>query len=217
MEPAARILFLTRPNGLTPWMNLPDCLLDLEEAVDLANCLLSIMERYATFSWPDSRSHLRDRYVPINIIGRIQDPTEDDDEYRERLRSMAAAPKRETDEEAKWLKCAMIVSAALSFMARQGPHGTTRFSDEGRLYYFDPRKFYNYTWICLHEGRGTLAWNIEPPQPPKDLDTDRMADWYATKAEAIVTQVRARWNQGMCLRTLLLHWAPPDMHAVDVA
>lgn len=217
MEPTKKILFLTKPNDSTPWMHLADCFLDLEEAADLTKCLLSILESYATFSWPDSRSHLRDRRVPMNIIGRLQDPTEDDDQYRERLRLIDAAPQRETDGEAEWLKCAMIVSAALSLMAKQGPHGTTRFSDKGRLYSFNPRRFYNYMWICLHEGRGTAAWIVEPPQPPENLDNDQMADWYAKKAEAIVTQVRTRWNQGVCLRTLLLHWAPSDMHAVDVA
>jgi hypothetical protein len=217
MEPAKDILLLTRPNGSTPWMHLADYLLDLEKAAGLTKCLLGIIEHDATFVWPDSMSHLRNRHVPTNNIGRIQDPTEDDDEYRERLCLIDAAPRRETNEEAEWLKSAIIVSAALSFMANQGPHGTTRFTDKGCLYFFDPRKFYNYMWICLHEGRGTAAWIIEPPQPPEHLNNDQMADWYAKKAEAIVTQNRASWNQGVCLRTLLLRWAPSDMHAVDVA
>ena len=217
MEPAKKILFLTKPNGSTPWMHLVDDFLDPEKATDLTNCLLSMLEPYATFIWLDSKSHLPHRCVPMNIIGQIQDPTEDNDQYREGLRLIDAAPQRQTDEEAEWLKCAIIVSAALSFMAKQGPHGNTRFSEKGRLYYFNPGRFYNYMWICLHEGCGTSAWIIEPPQPPEDLDDDQMADWYVKKAEAIVTQVRARWNQGMWLRTLLLRWAPSDMQAVDVA
>lgn len=53
--------------------------------------------------------------------------------------------------------------------------------------------------------------------PRGPFDDDQMADWYAEKAEAIVTQVRARWNQGVRLGILLHHWTPSDMHAMDVA
>jgi hypothetical protein len=217
MEPAKNILLRTRPNGSTPWMRLPDWELDLENATDLTKYLLSNIEHHATFRWPDSISHRYSRYVPRNLTLRIQDPTEDNDQYRERLRLIDATPQRETDEEAAWLKCAIIVSAALSFMTEQERHGTTRFEDKGILYFFDPRKFYNYMWICLNQGQGTKAWEIKPPQPPKDLGNDEMANWYAGKAEAIVTEVRARWDEGVYLRLLLLRWAPPNMHAVDVA
>ncbi|KAM0714528.1 hypothetical protein Q7P37_009824 [Cladosporium fusiforme] len=200
MDDTAKLLILTSHNPSGPQLRLPDEL-DKSEADELSNCLFGIIEDKFEWIWPNCESHLHNCQLLMNPVACTRDPDEDDDEYRDRLQLSDAAPRRRTEEEAEWIKYAMVVRRTLQFLTAQFDIDgeSMRGLYKGHCYHFNPRRVYEYMWTCLNQGLGPQGWEAQPQQPPKHLQDLEIAQWYASQAEKIEKQVRTKWDQGECL------------------
>lgn len=125
-----------------PYMRIADDLLDLdEEAQPVADAMYEILHD-RKWKWPDLGKHLS---AWKDDRGDCQkDPSEDDEEYRDRMERWRAWPKLKTARQAEWLRCAMVTSRVLGYLqqCRRAVAGELSYtSSKQSLFYFRPEKF----------------------------------------------------------------------------
>jgi hypothetical protein len=205
-----------------PYMRVADYGLDLnDEAIPTANAMYTILQEHYKWSWPDEEKNLLSWQDHRGSY--IRDSEEDGEENGERERLWKSWPKRKTQKQYEWLRCASITSCALYHLQQCHEAGLVLSgkSKEGYYYAFDPKDFYQYFWICLCQGDGTQVWKAQPPTPPKP--DPHSGAWYASSADNILHQIVADWEQGKDLEDMVptltlddLLPAPKDIETISL-
>ncbi|KNG45668.1 hypothetical protein DDE82_008395 [Stemphylium lycopersici] len=138
-----------------PYMRLDDTLLDYSEAHVTTKAMLALIESHYVWDWPSKSNHPALTEDDRDPEGRNKDPDEDDEEYADRMRKWEAWPNKRARNENGWLKCALITARVLDCLQRSSENGQSLIVRyEGSRYYFSPKNFYEYTWMCLNQGHG---------------------------------------------------------------
>ncbi|EMD86742.1 hypothetical protein COCC4DRAFT_33199, partial [Bipolaris maydis ATCC 48331] len=176
-------------------MRLDDTLLDYSEAHDTTKAMLALIKGHYVWDWPSKSSHLTLTKDDRDPEGRKKHPDEDDEEYTDRMQMWEAWPNKQARNEKGWLKCALISARVLDCLQTSRENGQSlRGTYKGSRYYFNPKIFYEYTWMCLNQGYGPHSWRQQPPKP--ETSETSLGSWYRNQALAKVKTVIARWNKG---------------------
>lgn len=190
MDPTKQLLRLR--------LRLYDCVTDITDVTAITTLFFETIKDEFQWHWPDTKSHLCNRAPSQDLEAyRQRDPKEHNDAYHERLQLIDTSPQRNAKEQADWIRHATIVTNTLRFLSDKFSLGEIMKGDhEGRRYAFNPRRLYEYTWMCLHQGLGPRAWMIQPDEPPEDIKGSELTLWYTETAENTLERVRTKWEQG---------------------
>jgi len=183
-------------------MRVADTLLDLDaEAIPAANAMYAILQKHYKWTWPQEEKHLlswQDDRGPY-----IRDLEQEGEENEEQERLWKSWPRRKTRKQYEWLRCALVTSRAVHYLRQCHEAGLVLRgkSEEGYYYAFDPKNFYQYFWICLHQGQGTHVWKIQPPTPLESGPSS--GAWYVSSTEDIQGQIITDWEQGKDLEDMV--------------
>ena len=189
---AERLLVLACPDkNENPFLRLPYTRLKLDEAEVITDQLYGVLRNAIHLDSPDPQKYLPKHRYPSTDEDSAQSPDESHAEYKDRLQRLAQFPEKDASQQARWIRCAMIARVALSFLQNEATKGkvlggTTK---EGQHYYFHPKSFYEYVWICFNQGLGVRGWTKQPPRPPSAASESDEGGWYAEKASDLEKEI----------------------------
>ena len=200
---------------LRPRLRLYDCVTDITDVTAITTLFYEIIKDEFQWYWPDSESHMCNAAPPKDSEAcRQRGPKEHDDAYRERLQLIDTRPQRNAQEQADWIRHATIVTNTLRFLSDKSSLGEIMKGDhEGHRYAFNPKRLYEYMWMCLHQGFGPGAWRIQPDEPPEDIKGRELTLWYTQTAENTLERVRTKWEQG---ENLDAQFASPTIEEISL-
>jgi hypothetical protein len=193
---AFELMTLTSSKNKT-WMRIEDTYLDEDEAEAVTSQMYTLLSSFVTWERPDPNLHLKFSEFHEDPNEFEQDPSESKVEYLERLERLKTAPNRQAKCEADWIWRAQVVIRVLNYLqtAAGGDYSNLRTES----YYFDPKSFYDYAWICFREGQGVRTWRSEPEMAPNGLLPLDCGTWYCEAAKKAENRILTGWYEGKSL------------------
>ncbi|KAI1316000.1 hypothetical protein F5Y16DRAFT_420873 [Xylariaceae sp. FL0255] len=142
--------------------------------------MYGVLKAEYEWRWPDQSKHFASWKDERGQC--VQEREEDEEDYKNRATQWREWPRLKATEQARWLRCAM--------------------SPNGFRFAFNARDFYEYVWVCLSQGQGTLVWKVKPPMPSKS--EEEVDSWYyVSNAQRIMAQTIEAWENGIDLGALV--------------
>lgn len=215
LSAAIQLMQVTRPPR--PFMRVADVLLNFEEAQSATEFMFQTIQDFYNWDWPSADRHLANRRIipdDKDDKRRQRDPDEDDEEYNGRMRRVEAWPGVEADKHCQWIQCAMITARALDYLQQAQDAGQSLSGKLGEYrYHFDPLRFYDFMWICLHQGHSWRSWKTDP-EKPSESELNAGA-WYRTRSANIIQTVVEEWHRGAKLEDLVPVTTLRDLAGAD--
>jgi hypothetical protein len=184
-----------------PFMRLDDTLLSNEEAKATANAMYDLVKGCYKWKWACPKTHLANTTFEDDAEHRIQNPDEEKQDYIQRMQRLEAWPQKEADRHGQWLGYALITARALDYLQQQSVKRQRLCGKSGdHHYYFNPKRFYEYTWMCLNQGHGWRSWKQSPELPEESMANP--GTWYSKKAKTMVEDTIKLWNTGVKLECM---------------
>ncbi|KAI1120991.1 hypothetical protein F5Y10DRAFT_272530 [Nemania abortiva] len=171
------------------YMRLDDVKLDLDEATRVADGMFGVIQHEYEWSWPDKEKHLNT--WEHNRGPCIKSSWESEKGFEDRKIRWDAAPEHITNEQAEWLRCALIASRAFEYLYLSRSEGYGLEKSVG----FSPKYFYEYVWLCLNQGYGPRVWKAEPPEPPEQEENPVLGS--VIMARLLVDEIIRKWEEGV--------------------
>ncbi|KAH6653375.1 hypothetical protein BKA67DRAFT_519594 [Truncatella angustata] len=171
-------------------------------ATHLPDRMHALLEHDYQWRWPDNSHHLANWVDDPSKCAKKSE--EDTTTYAERDSRRNFVREFITNEQAQWLRCAVITSRALEYLqaCRRQKLILQGLSPSGQDYSFEPRLFYQYIWICLNQGTGTRLWKSAPLMfliPETESDS---GDLVVLTAQRLLEVTIRNWEQGMDLGSI---------------
>jgi hypothetical protein len=107
------------------------------------------------------------------------------------------------------MKSALIMTRALDFLQKKYNEGYI-LEKRGKFgewqYYYDPKRIYEYVWLCFNQGYGPRLWRHDPLMPPDSVSKVDVGQWFRDKAFAIEDDITGKWNSGVELGRITGEW-----------